>query len=188
MNWQLVRLPDAPSTPWRNGGGVTRELVAWPAPADWHWRISVAEVSAGGPFSRFDGVQRWFAVLQGQGVQLTVGMAGHELTRGSEPLCFEGTDAVDCELIAGATQDLNLMLRHGRARGRMTAVAGGCGQVLEAATTIAVYANDAPATLRHDGATLVVPAHTLAWQLLPAGAAVEVESTGAFLMEIEACA
>ena len=188
MTWQLRRLDQAPPTPWRNGGGVTRELVAWPAPTDWHWRISVAEVAAGGPFSRFDGVQRWFAVLQGQGVRLTVATTRHELTRGSAPICFDGTDPVDCELIAGATHDLNLMLRHGRARGRMSAVEGQRALVLAAASTIAVYANDEPATLRHAGATRLIPAHTLAWQVLPAGAALEVESPCAFLMEIEACA
>jgi len=188
MNWQQARLADAPPTPWRNGGGVTRELAAWPATADWHWRISVAEVAAGGPFSRFDGVQRWFAVLQGRGVRLQVGPARHELTPGSAPLCFDGADPVDCELIAGATQDLNLMLRHGRARGRMTAVAGSRALLLATPTTLAVYCGAAPATLRHAGAAWVVPAHTLAWQLLPAGAALEVESPGALLMEIEACA
>ena len=71
MTWQLIRLSDAVASPWRNGGGVTRELAAWPAgSADWTWRISVAEVATSGPFSRFDGVQRWFAVLGGNGVSL----------------------------------------------------------------------------------------------------------------------
>ena len=65
MNWQLIRLDEVPASPWRNGGGVTRELLAWPEAADWCCRLSVAEVTQDGPFSRFDGVQRWFAVLGG---------------------------------------------------------------------------------------------------------------------------
>jgi environmental stress-induced protein Ves len=188
MSWQLVPLAEAVTTPWRNGGGVTRELVAWPAGADWHWRISVAEVSTGGPLSRFDGVQRWFAVLQGQGVRLTVGTARHELTRGSPPLRFDGTDPVDCELIAGATQDLNLMLRQGRASGRMIRIEGPRELVVDGPRTVAIYSNDGPTVVRSDTAPLLLPAHTLAWQLLPAGTALELESSGALLMEIAPCA
>lgn len=187
MTWQLVRLADAVPTPWRNGGGVTRELLAWPAGAGWRWRVSVAEVAAGGPFSRFDGVQRWFAVLQGHGVRLQVGTARHELTRASEPFCFDGAATVDCELIDGATQDLNLMLRQGLASGRMTGIAGGRGLVVAAPSMVAIYSIAAPTTLRHEGASLLVPAHTLAWQWLPAGAQLQVESPRALLMEVAPC-
>jgi environmental stress-induced protein Ves len=41
--------------PWKNGGGVTRELLAWPGGGDWQVRISVAEIEADGPFSSFPG-------------------------------------------------------------------------------------------------------------------------------------
>lgn len=70
MSWQIVHLDDVAPRPWRNGGGVTRELVAWPHAQHWIWRMSVAEVAHSGPFSRFEGVQRWFAVLAGAGVRL----------------------------------------------------------------------------------------------------------------------
>ena len=33
-------------------------------------RISVADIEAHGPFSNFEGVDRWFGVLQGEGVRL----------------------------------------------------------------------------------------------------------------------
>ncbi|MDO8252256.1 MAG: HutD family protein, partial [Rhodoferax sp.] len=79
MNWRLVQLADAVPRPWRNGGGVTRELLAWPQADDWIWRMSVAEVAHSGPFSRFEGVQRWFAVLGGAGVRLSVGGETHAL-------------------------------------------------------------------------------------------------------------
>ena len=72
MSWNVVRLADVAATPWRNGGGVTRELVAWPPQGEWQWRMSVAEVESSGPFSRFEGVQRWFAVLSGEGVALDI--------------------------------------------------------------------------------------------------------------------
>lgn len=65
MTWQLISLADVPPSPWKNGGGVTRELAVWPGAADWRWRLSVAEVASDGPFSNFEGVQRWLAVLSG---------------------------------------------------------------------------------------------------------------------------
>ena len=63
-----ITVDSAPVTPWRNGGGVTRELLAWPNPADWRLRISVADIAADGPFSAFPGVRRWFTLLSGEGV------------------------------------------------------------------------------------------------------------------------
>ena len=65
-----VRLADCPPQPWRNGGGVTRELLAWPQAADWRLRVSVADIERDGPFSPFPGVDRWFAVIEGDGVEL----------------------------------------------------------------------------------------------------------------------
>lgn len=76
----MVGLDAVASTPWRNGGGATRELLAWPDPRDWAIRLSVAEVERDGPFSQFPGVRRWFAVLSGGGVRLRVDGVAHELT------------------------------------------------------------------------------------------------------------
>ncbi len=184
MTWQLIRLADAAASPWRNGGGVTRELATWPAGADWTWRISVAEVAASGSFSRFDGVQRWFAVLGGHGVALRVTGAEHRLSTASAPFEFDGAVPVDCELIDGATQDLNLMVRRDRARGRMLRLAAPQRFVADAATTFAVYAAAGPARLRDELGALDLPAQTLAWRQVPAGTPVEVTAHGALWMEI----
>ena len=77
--WQLVRLADAAPVPWRNGGGTTRELAAFPGATRWQWRISVADVVQAGPFSKFPGVSRWFAVLDGAGVRLRIDGRTHRL-------------------------------------------------------------------------------------------------------------
>ncbi|MBM7325185.1 HutD family protein, partial [Agrobacterium sp. S2] len=47
--------------PWKNGGGVTTEIIVHPAKAsmaDFDWRISMANVAQDGPFSIFPGVDR----------------------------------------------------------------------------------------------------------------------------------
>lgn len=111
---RLIRLADVPPVPWRNGGGVTRELLAAPAAEGWSWRISVAEVGADGPFSAFEGVERWFAVLEGGGVELQVDGHRHRLRPGDPALRFDGGAATHCRLIDGPTRDLNLMLRGAR--------------------------------------------------------------------------
>lgn len=99
----------APQT-WRNGGGVARALLVRPHGDDWQVRVSVADVAAHGPFSRFPGVQRWFAVLEGAGVVLTMGAAEHRLDSDSDAFSFSGDVPVRCRLVDGPTRDLNLML------------------------------------------------------------------------------
>ena len=111
MSFSLVRADDLPPQPWRNGGGSTRELVAWPGSAAWQVRVSVAEIERDGPFSHFPGVQRWFTVLKGAGVTLDIAGTRHRLTRTDEPLCFDGSAVTACLLLDGPTRDLNLMLR-----------------------------------------------------------------------------
>ncbi len=108
---QLIRCDDVLAQPWRNGGGLTRELLAWPPAPDWRLRLSVADIQADGPFSRFEGVQRWFVVLDGVGVSLHIAGQPHHLTPASAPLCFSGDAPTECRLIDGPTRDLNLMLR-----------------------------------------------------------------------------
>lgn len=108
----LVAASSPAPVPWKNGGGVTRELLRLPATgADWMLRISVADIDADGPFSPFDGVSRWFAVLAGRGVRLSWPDRVFEVCRGSAPLRFDGADAPDCALLAGPTRDLNVMVR-----------------------------------------------------------------------------
>lgn len=111
--FQHISVDSQPAQPWRNGGGCTRELFTWPGgDAPWQLRISVADIDADGPFSAFDEVDRWFAVLQGAGVQLDLPGGSRTLTRDSPPLRFDGRAAPGCRLIDGPTRDFNLMLRH----------------------------------------------------------------------------
>lgn len=111
MTATLTALHDMPLQLWRNGGGVTRELLAWPGEHDWRVRISVADIESDGPFSTFPGVQRWFAVLLGGGVALTIEGVEHVCRPGDDPLQFSGTATVAARLLRGTSRDLNLMLR-----------------------------------------------------------------------------
>jgi environmental stress-induced protein Ves len=113
----VIRLADCPPQPWKNGGGVTRELLAWPRdqqnPNDWQLRISVADITQDGAFSSFAGVHRSFAVIEGAGVRLQFAERLEIVTQDAKPLQFDGADAPYCELLAGETRDLNVMSKAG---------------------------------------------------------------------------
>ena len=165
--WQLLALADAPATPWRNGGGVTRELLSGPTSTDWRWRLSVADVAANGPFSRFEKTQRWFAVLEGAGVVLRFAQATHRLDAHSEVLAFEGEWPCDCDLIEGPTLDFNLMTRglpahmqrvRAQTHAYTPAVAG----------LAAVFALHNDTRITQGTQSLFVPCHSLAWRMLAA--------------------
>jgi len=87
----VVRFQDLTPVPWRNGGGVTREVVSagGSGPLSFEWRISIAEVSHAGPFSTFPGVDRIITVIEGEGMDLVIDGVEHVLGL-HEPLSFDG--------------------------------------------------------------------------------------------------
>ncbi len=118
-----------PSTPWKNGGGRTREIARVPAASaldDFDWRVSIADVSADGPFSTFDHVDRVIVLLSGAGVRLrsSDGKIDHRLDEPLVPFAFSGDDAITAALIDGASSDFNVMTRRGVARAELQIVRG----------------------------------------------------------------
>jgi environmental stress-induced protein Ves len=80
-----------PRTPWKNGGGETREIVSVPSPdADARfWRASIATLEHDGPFSRFSGIDRIITLIEGQPLWLR-GEGIHHHLRRWEPWAFSG--------------------------------------------------------------------------------------------------
>jgi environmental stress-induced protein Ves len=156
-----IALAGCPPRPWRNGGGVTRELLAWPRPDHWQLRVSVAAIEQDGPFSPFPGVQRWFAVLAGAGVRLDLARGAVTLAPHDVPIAFEGEDAPWCHLLEGATQDLNFMVQRGSGVAALRVAAAG-GALEGDLRFRALYAVE-PAQLDIDDRTEPVGAATLVW-------------------------
>jgi len=138
--------------PWRNGGGQTRELLVWPTARDWLFRISLARVAQDGPFSSFPGVERWIALVEGDGMTLHFASGSERLCVGQEPLCFDGALAPACSLERGATVDLNLMVDRSRGSGRLACA--GEAEWTDGSEWRGVFAA-APCTLRVDEAAPV---------------------------------
>ncbi|MFT3820071.1 MAG: HutD family protein [Rubrivivax sp.] len=160
---QRVELVACAPQPWRNGGGLTRELLAWPGTADWRLRVSVARIERSGPFSAFPGVRRCFAVLQGAGVRLLLPAGPCTLTPADGAVEFDGAAAPGCELIAGPTEDLNLMATQAAGRPRLQRAAAG-SSIAGPARWRGLFATaDAQLEWAAGGRTEAVAAGTLAW-------------------------
>ena len=156
---RMIRLADTPPQRWRNGGGRTRELLALPGPDDWRVRVSVADIESDGPFSSFPGVQRFFCVLQGAGVELTIDGRSMRVTPADAAVQFAGEAKTTCRMLDGPTRDLNLMVR--APLGAMQRVVAGSAWKPSAASC-GVF-TVAAGTCRTDDAALTVPATALLW-------------------------
>lgn len=112
---RVIRAADLVAVPWKNGGGVTREVAVQPAGAGFDrfdWRLSMADIAQDGPFSVLPGVDRVLILMQGAGLVLD-GVSPAAMSPGDRA-DFAGEAAVTGRLTAGPVRDLNLMLRRGR--------------------------------------------------------------------------
>lgn len=158
----LIQLATVPPQAWRNGGGTTQELLAWPQRDEWVLRLSVARIDRSGPFSAFPGVLRSFAVLQGHGVCLGWPLGDRLVKVSDAALDFDGGDPPDCTLIDGPTTDLNLMVRASAGRGSLTRAQPGQAWRSTAAWR-GVYTTEAARLQRNTTAPDPVPANSLSW-------------------------
>ncbi|MFF0452925.1 HutD family protein [Nocardia africana] len=97
-------------SPWRNGGGATRELAVSTAPCgNILWRISVADLDRDAAFSVFPGMDRLFTALGT--LRLIVDGSPVDMLAGCQ-MRFTGETPVSVSLPA-PTRALNVMTRRG---------------------------------------------------------------------------
>ncbi|HTJ93794.1 MAG TPA: HutD family protein [Pararobbsia sp.] len=156
--------------PWKNRGGVTREIAmqapAHPAvPDEFDWRVSVAEIDQPGPFSTFERVDRILVMTRGEQMVLRHGDALERLACW-QPFEFAGETPVTAHLPTGPTRDFNLMVRRDYGRGvvhvyhasQQLAIATGVALFYCAAGAFAIGAvgDDDPPVMLEEGDTLRV--------------------------------
>ena len=175
---RLLRAADRVAKPWKNGGGVTRDVVTWPEGAGmeaFHARVSLADVAGDGPFSLFPGIDRTTAILSGTGFGLAVeGLPPARLTPDAAPFSYPGDRAAASRLIEGAVTDLNLMTRRGVVRHtlrrteieRPVAISCAGMSLLLVAEGVAIVDK-----LRLGALDAVVSDDPVVWQIAPDGAA-----------------
>lgn len=169
---EIIRYSKLKPQPWRNGGGVTRELAGHPEAASaqddvWDWRVSIAEISKAGPFSAFAGTDRVLTVIDGELLLLNVDGAEQPLEK-HRPFRFSGDAPSSATLPTGNVQALNVVTRKGAFKGytsiielskkRAHPVFGGqLGVLLQGQATVspgsaASSGTDSPATAPDGGA------------------------------------
>jgi environmental stress-induced protein Ves len=107
--------------PWKNGRGSTLEIASDATDGQpWTWRVSVADVPESGPFSRFEGCDRYIACVDGDGMTLTIdGSAPRQVPFEREGLLFSGDATTHGDLTGGPVRDANLIIRRDRWSGRL---------------------------------------------------------------------
>jgi uncharacterized protein len=124
---RIARMSDLKTAPWKNGGGVTREIAVCRSGDQLAWRLSMADVAIDGPFSRFEGL------VSAEGSQAAVyGL----------PVRFDGALGIESKLREGPLRDLNLMFNPMQCEGAVTLIKGPHDQVLSASAKLscAVFA------------------------------------------------
>lgn len=155
----VIQTQSVPPQPWRNGGGFTRELLTWPKGSEWRVRISCADIEVDGPFSVFPDIERWCAVIAGEGVSLKFADRTHILEHGDAPFCFDGGAAPMCHLMDGPVRDLNLMIR----RGSGVMVAVNPQQSWQGSFVARGIYTLTAGTWRNQTQTCALPANSLMW-------------------------
>lgn len=122
----VFRSNEHPQMPWKNGQGITTEIMVYPPGAglaDFAWRVSMATVSQDGAFSTFDDIDRTLSVLSGTGIKLVVGQGDTiHLTKTSTPFSFAADAPAIATLIGSDITDLNAMSRRGSWRHHVTRI------------------------------------------------------------------
>ncbi|MFE2310102.1 HutD family protein [Streptomyces sp. NPDC059411] len=147
---RFLRAADRPAAGWKNGGGVTREIAAFPPGAgmdDFGWRISLAEVTADGPFSVFPGVDRTLTLAEGAGMDLEIGGVRDLVDRRYEPRGFPGDEPTACRLLAGPVVNFNVMYRRGAVTADTAVVRGDLALSVRPGESLLVIALEGPAEI-----------------------------------------
>lgn len=147
MTAVVIREHDLVRVPWKNGGGTTAQVAAFPENEGFEtfgWRISMADVASDGPFSVFPGIDRTLILVDGDSIELDVENVVYRLDRAAPKLSFSGDDRTAGRLPSGPIRDLNVMTRRGRFSHRTRFVQSGVALLSDETATAFLVALDGP--------------------------------------------
>ncbi|CAM2991347.1 HutD family protein [Vibrio diazotrophicus] len=124
--FSVVPQSDYMRMPWKNGLGETLEIAVSQENDEVLYRVSQAAVVEDGAFSDFSGLQRTLVLLKGNGMFLSHKNAQKEYQHNLEQVLsvahFAGGDSTYATLSNGAIEDLNIMVREGKAGSDVQAI------------------------------------------------------------------
>lgn len=175
---QVLPSTHARRVPWKNGLGSTLELVTDAPPGlPWTWRLALAPVPERAPFSSYPGIDRFIAVVHGEGLTLESDSGEARVPREGAGLAFAGETPIIGRPEGPDVLDVNLMVARSAWRASLQVVRGGpfeaTGEVVVVHAfggAVRVDAQGAGAALG-PGETLVAGGHV---RLAPAGVGVAI--------------
>ncbi|WP_165313701.1 HutD/Ves family protein [Vibrio ziniensis] len=124
--FSVVPQSDYLRMPWKNGLGETLEIAVSRENDEVLYRVSQAAVVEDGAFSDFSGLHRTLVLLKGNGMILSHKNAQkeyqHNLEQELSVAHFAGGDSTYATLSNGAIEDLNIMVREGKAGSDVQAI------------------------------------------------------------------
>jgi environmental stress-induced protein Ves len=127
---KIIQPTDFTTMPWKNGGGLTHEIIKRERQGKLLWRLSMAEVTSDGPFSVFPGLSRILTVIAGERLSL---VGPHEMLQALplQPVSFSGDLAIASQRRGGDVTDFNVIF-----------------DAAQVSANVRVMAQDTPITLR----------------------------------------
>lgn len=156
----VIALDRVSAEPWKNGRGVTRTLASHDGSPS-QWRVSLAEITQDGPYSRFDGVVRHSLIVAGRGIVLRDGSDTVVLAPGV-PTQYDGEPVWEASLVDGACQALNVMVDRTRWLARVETLAPETPAefVPCIGSVLVVFSGDGRCEIRRAGERCVMPPRT----------------------------
>lgn len=129
----LLTVEDYRKTPWKNGNGITEDVLLLPQGAsheDFDIRISRAPIVDESTFSSFPGVERTITRLGENPLTLRFAEGDAVALEHLVPFRFDSALAPSSCLPAGASQVMNVMTRRGRWVARVKVLRGAVKELL----------------------------------------------------------
>ena len=146
--------------------------------------MSVARIDSDGPFSEFKGVDRWFAVLSGEGVVLQFPERRVEVGALDATVQFSGDLPCQCSLINGPTVDFNLMVQ-GVSANMARIDRSPYAAKFKAQTTLAIFVVEAGGRVRMGSQNFELNANSLYWITLDHDLEIEFNDMHLLLIQME---
>lgn len=156
----LIKYAELIQTPWKNGGGITRDMAGASVAGNHIWRLSMADVSYDGPFSDFAGFVRILTVIKGHGMALE---SQDDILQADPwiPVRFDGAAHIFARLKSDASTNLNLMFNPNYCEGDVVILQGPHHEQLkQSSTSRNIFVHCLSGTLSINSDTTLYPGDT----------------------------
>ncbi len=139
----LRRFADLAAAPWRNGLGISRDVVTV-ASGDGAllWQVSLAELAGDCDFSDYAGFDRVFTPVLGEGITLSHDDGPFTLSPLLVPRAFPGEARTRCRVGGGTGRAFNVVTARGRHSAEVLVLRLAAGDPLPSGTAVHCWSGE----------------------------------------------